>query len=260
MPTNSTGYLSNVKWRFRDILIVFIVGSVGSALVANRVIASGAFFLDPLPFALISISTAVFSLIVVWYLSWANGSGSLEDDVGLVVRSSDWWGVFAGMGLQIAVAMATAPLIVWFWPEGPPTQEAAGVAGYSETLFEQLAVLTAIAVVAPIFEEVIFRGMLLSLLCRFMNKWPAILVSAGIFSALHLVDPGAVAVVPGLFLVGVVLGWVAIQRGDLSLAIAMHSGVNMLAAIAILYGDSILKWSVEQMDELNGLAAIILFF
>jgi membrane protease YdiL (CAAX protease family) len=76
----------------------------------------------------------------------------------------------------------------------------------------------------------------------------------------HLLDPDAIAVVPGLFLLGIALGWVALRRGDLSLAIAMHSGINLLAAVTLLYGDSILKWAETQLDQLEQLDAVIRMF
>ncbi|MEN8240203.1 MAG: CPBP family intramembrane glutamic endopeptidase, partial [Actinomycetota bacterium] len=73
----------------------------------------------------------------------------------------------------------------------------------------------------------------------------------------HLLDPNAIAVVPGLFLLGVVLAWVALKRGDLSLPIAIHSGINLLAAITILYGDQLLEWSETQLEQLEGIISFL---
>jgi membrane protease YdiL (CAAX protease family) len=260
LPPPPAGYLPVANWRYWDVIAAFFAGAIGSVFVAAGVVASGADPLAPLPFSLIFGAQAVFSLGIVWYLSESRGSGSLAADVGLIIKPSDWWGVFAGMGLQVAIAVATAPIIVWFWPDGPPTQGVAGVAESSETIVEQLAVLAVIAVGAPIIEEIIFRGMLLSVLSRSLRKWPAILISAAIFATVHLLDPDAIAVVPGLFLLGIALGWVALRRGDLSLAIAMHSGINLLAAVTLLYGDSILKWAETQLDQLEQLDAVIRMF
>ena len=131
------------------------------------------------------------------------------------------------------------------------------IAEQSQTLLDQLAVFASVAVAAPIIEEVIFRGMLLSVLARKMSKWLAIVVSAAVFSGVHLLDPNAIAVVPGLFLLGIVLAWVALRRGDLSLPIALHSGINLLAAITILYGDDLLEWSEQQIDQLEGVIHLL---
>ncbi|MFV1970609.1 MAG: lysostaphin resistance A-like protein [Acidimicrobiia bacterium] len=256
-PPPPAGYLPVAKWRYWDVIVAFFTGAIGSVFVAAGVVAAGADPLDPLPFSLIFGAQAVFSFGMVVFLSRSRGSGSLAADVGLIVKPSDWWAVFAGMGLQVAIGILTAPIIVWFWPDGPPTQGVASIAGSSEALPEQLAVLAAVAVGAPIIEEIIFRGMLLSVLRRSLSKWPAILISAAIFSSIHLLDPNARAVIPGLFLLGIVLAWVALRRGDLSLAITMHSGINLLAAITILYGDSILKWAENQLEQTAALVRML---
>lgn len=250
-------YLPTAKWRYWEVIVVFFSGLVASVFVVAGFVAAGVDPLDPIPFSLIFGAQAVASFAMVWFLSRARGSGSVAADTGLVVNGSDWWGVFAGMGLQVVIALVTAPFIVWFWPDGPPSQGVADVAGSSETVLEQLAVLAAVAVGAPLVEEIIFRGMLLSILVRSLSRWPAILISAAIFSAVHLLDPNAIAVIPGLFLLGVVLGWVALRRGNLSLAIAMHSGINLLAAVTLLYGDSLLEWAEQRLEQLEQIEGVI---
>jgi hypothetical protein len=37
----------------------------------------------------------------------------------------------------------------------------------------------------------------------------------------------------------------------------MHSGINLLAAVTLLYGDSLLKWSEDQLEQLEQAQAII---
>lgn len=256
-PSPPAGYLPVANWRYWHVIVVFFTGLVASVFAAAGLVAAGVDPLQPVPFAAVFGAQVAASFAMVWHLSRTSGSGSLAADTGLIVKGSDWWGIPAGMALQIGIALVTAPLIVWLWPDGAPSQGVADVAASSETLVEQLAVLVVVVVGAPIIEEVIFRGMLLSILRRSLGYWPAILVSAGLFSAVHLLDPNAIAVVPGLFLLGVALGWAALRRGDLSLAIAMHSGINLLAAITLLYGDSILNWAENQMDQLEEIQAVV---
>ena len=256
-PQPPEGYLPVSNWRYRDVVVAFIAGIAGSFIVTALVITLGFDPFDPLPFALIFVGQAAGTLAVVVWLSRQRGSGSLAADVGLVVRAGDWWGVPAGMGLQIVIALVTAPFIIWIFGDDPPSQEVSNVTGASETLIEQLFIIAAVAVAAPIVEEVVFRGMLLSTLVRSMGNWPAILVSAAVFSLVHLVDPNAIAVVPGLFLLGIVLGWVALRRGDLSLAISLHSGINLLAVISLLWGDELLEWSERQLEELEAVVSLL---
>ena len=259
-PPPPSGYLPVANWRYWEVIVVFFSGAIASLFVAVLVVAAGADPLAPIPFSAVFGAQAVASFAMAWYLSKTRGSGSLAADTGLIISGSDWWGVPAGMGLQIAIAIVTAPLIVWIWPDGPPSQSVAEVAESSETLIEQLLVLMVVAVGAPIIEEMIFRGMLLSILAKSLSRWPAILVSAAVFAAVHLFDPNAIAVIPGLFLLGIALGWAAMKRGDLSLAIALHSGINLLAAITLLYGDSLLDWADQQLDQLEQIDAIIRMF
>jgi membrane protease YdiL (CAAX protease family) len=164
------------------------------------------------------------------------------------------------MGLQVLIALITAPFVFWLFGDDPPQQGVSDVAGSTETLAEQILVILAIAVAAPIIEEIIYRGMLLSWLRRRMSKWWAILVSAAVFAVIHAVfDPSAIAVVPGLFLLGVVLAYTALRTGDLSLPIALHSGINLLAALSLLYGDRLLDWAETRLEEMEAVLSLLPF-
>ncbi len=64
-------------------------------------------------------------------------------------------------------------------------------------------------------------------------------MSAAVFAAIHLVDPVAIYAVPGLFLIGIALGWFALATGDLSLPIAVHAGVNLTAVVLITFAEDL---------------------
>jgi membrane protease YdiL (CAAX protease family) len=258
-PQPPAGYLPVSNWRYLDVVGAFLAGILGSLIVTIVVFAVEADPLDPLPFSLIFAGQAAGSFAVISWLSRRRGSGSLAADVGLVVKPGDWWGVPAGMALQVVIALVTLPLITLLFPDGAPEQSVSQIAGTSETLIEQLFVIVAVAVAAPIIEEMIFRGMLLSVLRRSFGPTLSVVASAAVFSLVHLVDQDAVAAIPGLFLLGLVLGWVALRRGDLSLSIALHSGINLLAAIALLWGDDLLRWSEQQLDQIEGMIRLLPF-
>lgn len=258
-PQPTPGYLPTMRWRVRDVLFAFLAGIAGSIVVTVIVLALGSDPLDPIPFALVFAGQFAGSLIVIVVLSRRRGSGSLASDVGFVLHPRDWWGVPAGMVLQIAIALLTAPLVFWLFGNDPPEQGVSEIAGASDVFAEQLLIVISVAVLAPIIEEIIFRGMLLNVLRRSLSVWPSILISAAVFAGIHLVDPSAIAVVPGLFLLGVVLGWIALRRGDLSLVIAMHSGINLLAAISLVWGQDLLDWSERQLEQIEGIISLLPF-
>jgi ABC-2 type transport system permease protein/sodium transport system permease protein len=95
------------------------------------------------------------------------------------------------------------------------------------------AVVLALAVVPAVLEELFFRGYLFSALYRPERPWAAVLGSAALFGAFHLIVTDSLAVerlLPSTLL-GVVLGWVAWRSGSVfpgMLLHALHNGVVVL--------------------------------
>lgn len=92
-----------------------------------------------------------------------------------------------------------------------------------------LLAMVMVVVVGPLVEELSFRGVIAGSLASKYGLWPAVLVSAAIFSAYHLT---AWVLAPTFFL-GCALGWLALTRRTLWPAIALHvlyNGVVVAAA------------------------------
>jgi membrane protease YdiL (CAAX protease family) len=90
--------------------------------------------------------------------------------------------------------------------------------------------LLVIAVLPAIFEEVCFRGGLQNILVRwFKNPWISILVTAIIFSAIHISYYGFLV----RFGLGVVLGFIFYYSGSLWLSILFHFLYNGLQVTAL---------------------------
>ncbi|MYA52697.1 MAG: CPBP family intramembrane metalloprotease [Dehalococcoidia bacterium] len=101
-----------------------------------------------------------------------------------------------------------------------------------EVMREQLTVvLTGVAVVAvaPLAEEVFYRGLLFGGLQRW-GFWPAALISGVVFSGVHL-DPGSL--IP-FFIIGVVLAWLFWRRGNLWESVAFHVIFNAVSFSLLL--------------------------
>lgn len=236
---------------------VFFAGLIGANLVGVFVVLANADLFEPIPFTLVFLGQVGASLWVVFLFSNRAGSGSLSADVGLILSGKDWWALFAGMGIQVVIALVTLPLVDLMFPDGAPSQGVADIAADTETTLEIILIFVSVALLAPLVEEILYRGMLLPWLNRFMGRWPAIVASAAVFAGIHLIDWDARAAVPGLFLIGIVLGWAAMRRGDLSLAIPIHAGVNMLAAFLLVWGTEIIDWLEQQVDELEQVDAFL---
>jgi hypothetical protein len=79
----------------------------------------------------------------------------------------------------------------------------------------------------PIFEEVFFRGLLLSWLNRQMRFVPALLIQAVLFAAMHIYP----VAFPYAFLFGLAAGYVRRATGSTSNTILMHVMNNVLLLI-----------------------------
>lgn len=246
----TTDYVQTVEWSLWHFVAVLGGGVLASAVVGVAfVLIQGT---DELSTTLILWSVVIQhlgSLTVLAYLSQTRGTGSFATDFGFALRLEHWWGLPAGAALQIGAAIVTAPLIRALFPEGPPQQSLVTVSEESSTLLEVVLLLFALVLLAPLMEELTFRGILLSRLLRSMAVWLAIGAQAATFALIHLADPEAIAALPGLFLIALVLGYAALKTGNLSLPLTLHAGVNLTAALLLLYGGRLLEW----LDEMAGL-------
>jgi len=84
---------------------------------------------------------------------------------------------------------------------------------------------------APILEEIVFRGFALPPLVRALGPAPAIAIDALAFGLLHLDDPVAV---PPLALLGATLAWLRWRTGSLWPSFVLHFTNNLIAFVILL--------------------------
>ena len=101
--------------------------------------------------------------------------------------------------------------------------------GGSEASIGLALTVLVIVVIAPLSEELFFRGALTGALARRLGAFTP-LVSGAIFGAAHL-EPRAF---PALFVLGALLGWLYMRTRSLFPGVAVHAANNLLALIAAL--------------------------
>ncbi|MEN8113279.1 MAG: type II CAAX endopeptidase family protein [Actinomycetota bacterium] len=239
-------YLQDVEWSIPQVLYVFFGGLVGALITTTAVLFARGDDLDLMLLAASFAGQAGGNFAVMWLLSQRRGTRSLRRDFGLAINVGHWWGIPGGLFLQIAVVLVTAPLLRVFFPDGAPQQGVAEITEQVTTFADGLIIVLMVGIAAPVVEEMLFRGMLLSRLVRSMSPAWAVIVQALVFGGVHLLDPSAVAALPGLVIVGGVLGYAAIRTGSLSLPIMLHAGVNLTAVVLLIFGGSFTEW----LDEL----------
>jgi len=85
-----------------------------------------------------------------------------------------------------------------------------------------LAIFVSTVIMAPLVEELIFRGLMLSRLRKGMSDWAAILISGFIFGLAH----GQILWIAYTFVMGVIFGLVAVKSESMIPGLVMHMVFN----------------------------------
>ncbi|MCB2297675.1 CPBP family intramembrane glutamic endopeptidase [Clostridium tagluense] len=96
---------------------------------------------------------------------------------------------------------------------------------FEELTVSPIILILSSAVVAPIYEEIIFRGILLKGMAKKINPIIALVVSALFFAVVHLNVPQGI----NAFLLGLVIGFIYLTTGSIYLSIFAHFINNLLA-------------------------------
>ena len=246
-------------WTGLRALMVFAVwlfgGFIGGAILAITGIGGSGTATGT---AIVVLSQTVAVIVAVVALSRTYGTGHLDTDVGLFLRAREWWGLAGGIGLQVAIAIVLNPVAEWLDAQDQQ-QAVADVAESTSDTGGLILLFFAFVVLAPIGEELLFRGVILRAMSRLFTPMGAAVVSGILFGLLHWdpTRPEVIIPVLGLIALGIVLGVIAVRRGSLGLPIMLHAGVNLLGYIGLVFADEIDSWLRELQ---SGIDAVLAFF
>jgi membrane protease YdiL (CAAX protease family) len=145
-------------------------------------------------------------------------------------------GTAVGAGMLVVTSLVVAGLMRLTGSEQPAEQLILDelLRGGASTV---LAVIAAV-VLAPIAEELLFRGLLFRALLQRRSVHTAALISGVIFAIVHIdVAVSQPLALVGLTLVGVVLAHAYQRSGSLLVPIAGHAAFNGITLVAALVGD-----------------------
>jgi membrane protease YdiL (CAAX protease family) len=227
---------ARVRWGIGDAVLAFVVGIVVSLVAA-------AFVLDPDhpndPTTLVVLICSQNFSIIAWLALVARrkGTGSLRSDFGLTLRrpAAAWLAdvpyFFLGIGLQLVSLLPIALLEDLY---GHTAKQDVVNTADKASGWQIPALALAIVLLAPLTEELLFRGTLLRSLLRKTSPEVAVFVAAVAFGLVHaLGDPsiGTLIALPAIMLLGVVSGYQAVRTGNLSRSILLHMGFNALSVL-----------------------------
>lgn len=217
------------QWRPRDAAVAVLAGFAASLLMLA---ALGPHATAGEIFAFVVPAQALGTLGAIAVL--ARRRREWREALAARIVPADAIGLLIGAGLQIGLGVIAYLLLVELLDAGLPTQDVVEAAAEAIDGGERALVVMALVILAPVSEEMVFRGVLLGALRRTRRDRPAVAISAAAFALLHLLDPNALLAVPFLFVVGVVAGHQVIATGRLGRAVTIHAGFNLITVVALL--------------------------
>ncbi len=226
-----------VRWGLPDAVVAWLVGVVVSLMAAIPFVdADGKIASGDKVVATLVLLVAQDVGVMAWLLGVARrkGLGSLRDDFGLWFRTIDLAWVPIGIvvfGLASALVLPISDLAGL----DESSQDVVKTFERSSGALEQVAFVLGVAVLTPIVEELLFRGVLLRALMRRTTAAWSVVLSALTFALVHFLgDAGTGYYVPAFLALGLVSGWAAVVTRRLGPSIALHAGFNLISAILIV--------------------------
>lgn len=219
---------------FGSFLLTWVAAAFASTLVLVLLGAGDAETDTPIPVLAASLLTgwvvyAAGSVVASRRL----GTGDVRRDLGISGRPIDLLGLIIGAIAQVALVPAVYIPLRSIWPD---TFDDDALRETAENLVDRangalLPLLFVLVVIgAPLFEELLYRGLLQRpLLARFPAPYVVVGVAV-IFAVIHFRP----VEYPGLFVAGLVFGVCAWRTGRLGTAVFAHIGFNAVGLVLAL--------------------------
>ncbi|MGH3613494.1 MAG: lysostaphin resistance A-like protein [Pseudonocardia sp.] len=203
---------------------------VVSALVGAAVLGDGTPSVGGIAAALLvpTVVAAGTALLV----TWLRGNGP-RVDLGL---TWSWRDVGLGLGFGFGgLALTAIAGVVYVWILGPDASSAVGdiFDGRRSGLLAALLIGVIVVVIAPICEEIIYRGLLWGALEKLrVGPWIAFGVTTVVFALAHFELTRA----PLLLVISIPIGLARLVTGRLLASIVAHQVNNLLPGVALVLG------------------------
>jgi membrane protease YdiL (CAAX protease family) len=145
------------------------------------------------------------------------------------------------IGIQYALTLPISSLI-------PMSEEMMEIFKESIGNPRNIFAFITLVVLAPILEELIFRGIILRGLLNRYSPFIAIVLSSTLFGIVHL-NPWQFV---SAFFLGIFIGWVYSQTKSISLSIIIHAFNNFMASLPMILWPKYAENSNESLREILG--------
>jgi membrane protease YdiL (CAAX protease family) len=215
-----------------------VFSPIGAVLLAFAVLVVAAGVLQATPLsdnattALLQFGTSL--LLLLFALRLRQGLPAHERRLTTALKRSLGGAIGQGLAVGLGIVVAAGAIILIGQAVDPVVKERLDDVEEIGTVPWQLALtVLSLVVLAPLGEELLFRGLLLRALVRRLRFWPSAIISSLLFASAHpdsyLLWPRAIALV----LTGVVLAWLYRRRGYWA-SVTAHATVNTVASVALI--------------------------
>ena len=132
----------------------------------------------------------------------------------------------AGIPLTVLWVLLLQSLKIPFSKVQPAAELLRSASGW-----DLVGVLTLILVTGPLVEEILFRRLLYDLFLRLTDSLTALVLTAAVFSAVHLFLFGF----PILFVCGLIFQLAYLRSGSLAVSMELHILYNLVGAVGMLF-------------------------
>jgi membrane protease YdiL (CAAX protease family) len=160
------------------------------------------------------------------------GFGPVKD-LKIEFRRSDLLvGVAVGLFSQLVMSQVLYKVLFVFTGEQDVSARARDLAGKATSPALTLLLFVTVGLVAPVAEELFFRGLALRSLERRFGRIGGLVLTSAFFAVAH----GNPLFVVALFPFGLVLGWLAQRYDRLGPAVVAHVAYNLVTATLLVSG------------------------
>ncbi len=217
------------RWGLGAFLLVELVRLLAAASFAALFIGGG-----PVSVWMLAVAVAAPTVIaagLAMLITKLRGNGPRTD---LRLHWS-WRGLRLGLMFGFGGLFVTVPAsVVYTLIVGPDANSAVGkiFGGVRASWPLAVAVFFIVVFVAPLCEEIVYRGLLWGALDRRWGRWVALVVTTVVFALAHL----EVTRAPLLVVVAIPIALARLYSGGLLASIVAHQVTNLLPGISLMLG------------------------
>ena len=191
--------------------------------------------IDPRDLVALSVAAPIVGMVtlVIANLLWRKRAFERLGFTLAHLRRSGWKFGLISAAIVLPAAFGVNLLTEKIWNSihfaHPTEHDLLKIMGDDSSRFVRIAIIVSATILAPVFEEFFFRGMLQSACRMIMPAWAAIMISSIAFAAVH-----PLWMAPPIFFLAVCLGYVYSRTTNLWVPIIVHAAFNSLSVALFL--------------------------